>query len=90
MKNFPEVNWSALVRKTIMEKTNELSLKETMLNELKKEENFSQWAVNLIRKGRKDDEIILKKSLPEDAILSEKSFARIWLNKEEDEAWKDL
>ena len=39
---------------------------------------------------RKDDEIILKKSMPESAILSEKSFARTWLNKKEDEVWKDL
>ncbi len=39
---------------------------------------------------KRDDEIILKKSIPESAILSEKSFARTWLNKEEDEAWKDL
>lgn len=39
---------------------------------------------------RKDDEIILKKSIPETAILSEKSLARIWLNEKEDEAWKDL
>lgn len=39
---------------------------------------------------QKEDEIILKKSLPEDAILSEKSFAKIWLNKKEDEAWADL
>ncbi|MBS3084332.1 AbrB/MazE/SpoVT family DNA-binding domain-containing protein [Candidatus Pacearchaeota archaeon] len=38
----------------------------------------------------KDDEIILKKSLPEDALLSEKSFSKTWLNKKEDEAWKDL
>lgn len=39
---------------------------------------------------RKNDEIILKKSIPEDAILSEKSFAGTWLNEEEDEAWKHL
>jgi len=39
---------------------------------------------------RKDDEIILKKSIPEDAILSEKSLSRSWMNKKEDEAWKDL
>jgi len=39
---------------------------------------------------RNGDEIVLKKSIPESAILSEKSFARTWLNKEEDEAWKDL
>lgn len=39
---------------------------------------------------RKDDEIILKKSIPETALWSEKSFAKTWLNKKEDEAWKNL
>jgi len=39
---------------------------------------------------RKDDEIILKKSIPETALLSERSLAKAWLTKEEDEAWKDL
>lgn len=39
---------------------------------------------------RNGDEIILKKSLPESAILSEKALAKTWLNKKEDEAWADL
>lgn len=39
---------------------------------------------------RKDDEIILRKSVPESALWSEKSLAKTWLNKEEDEIWKDL
>ena len=39
---------------------------------------------------RRDNEIILKKSIPESAILSEKSFAKTWLKKKEDEAWKYL
>ncbi len=39
---------------------------------------------------RKDDEIILKKSISDLALLSEESFAEIWLNEKEDEAWKDL
>jgi len=39
---------------------------------------------------RKDDNIIIKKSIPESALLSEKSFAKTWLNKKEDKAWKDL
>lgn len=39
---------------------------------------------------KRDDEIILKKSLPENALLSEKSFAKTWLSKKEDEAWKEL
>ena len=39
---------------------------------------------------RRDDEIILKKSIPETMLLSEKSLAKTWLNPKEDEAWKDL
>lgn len=39
---------------------------------------------------RKNDEIILKKSIPEIALWSEKSLAKTWLNKGEDEVWKDL
>jgi len=39
---------------------------------------------------RKDNEIILKKSIPENALWSEKSLAKTWLNKEEDRIWKDL
>ncbi len=39
---------------------------------------------------RKDNEIILKKNIPETALWSEKSLAKTWLNDEEDEIWKDL
>ncbi len=39
---------------------------------------------------RKDDEIILKRSISDLALLSEESFAETWMNKKEDEAWKDL
>lgn len=39
---------------------------------------------------KKNDEIILKKAIPENLLLSHKSLAKIWLNKKEDEAWKDL
>ena len=39
---------------------------------------------------RKDDEIILKKSVNDLALLSEESLAETWSNKDEDEAWKDL
>ncbi len=41
----------------------------------------------IIRKG---DEITIKKSIPETALWSERSLARTWSNKEEDEIWKDL
>jgi len=39
---------------------------------------------------RKDDEIIIKKSISEWSLLSEESLAETWLTKDEDEAWKDL
>lgn len=39
---------------------------------------------------RKDDEIILKKSIPESALISQRAFAKTWFNEREDEAWKDL
>jgi len=39
---------------------------------------------------RKNDEIILKKNIPETAILSEKSLAQAWLSKEDEEAFAYL
>ena len=39
---------------------------------------------------RKDDEIILKKEIPETAILSEKSLGKAWLSKEDEEAFAYL
>ena len=54
MKKFPEVNWSGLIRKTIEEKTKQLALKEEFLKEFEKEKEFNEWAVKLIREGRKE------------------------------------
>lgn len=53
MKDSPEVNWPHLVRQAIVEKANMLILKKQMLNELEKEKKFNDWAVDIIRKGRK-------------------------------------
>ena len=39
---------------------------------------------------RRDNEIILKKEIPETAILSEKSLAKAWLSKEDEEAFSYL
>ena len=39
---------------------------------------------------RKDDEIILKRSIPETAILSERSLSKAWLSKEDEEAFAYL
>ncbi len=53
MRKHSEINWSGLVRKIIEEKARELSVREEVLNQLKNEEGFNNWAVNLVRKGRK-------------------------------------
>jgi len=55
MKKHPEINWSVLVRKMLIEKAKELSLKEEMFKELNREKSFSEWAVNIVRKGRKNE-----------------------------------
>ncbi|MEK6908969.1 MAG: hypothetical protein AABX23_02875 [Nanoarchaeota archaeon] len=52
MENFPEVNWSGLVKKIIIEKVERLMWKEEMLKMLEGEKEFTDWAVELIRKGR--------------------------------------
>ncbi|MEK6932911.1 MAG: hypothetical protein AABW56_03910 [Nanoarchaeota archaeon] len=52
MKKFSEVNWSGFVRKSIEEKTKELLLKDRMLKELEKEEDFVNWAVKLQHSSR--------------------------------------
>ena len=39
---------------------------------------------------KKDGEIILKKSFPETALLSEKSMAKAWMSKEDEEAFAYL
>jgi len=61
MKLFPEINWSAFIRKSIEEKVEELSWKEKMLKKLKEEESFNEWAVETIRKSRKGRVEQLKK-----------------------------
>lgn len=53
MKRFPEVNWSGLVRKAIVEKAKVLSTKQKIMSELGKEKEFNEWAVEVVRKGRK-------------------------------------
>lgn len=55
MKKFPEVNWSGLVRQIITEKAKELAFKEEMHKQIRKEKEFNDWAVRLIREGRKNE-----------------------------------
>jgi len=53
MNKFDEVNWSGFIRKCIVEKTDELSWKERMLQKLKEEQAIIDWSVKLARHARK-------------------------------------
>lgn len=53
MKEFPEVNWTHLIRSLILQKVSVLKAKKEILNKLEQEENFNKWAVSIIREGRK-------------------------------------
>ena len=54
MKQHQEVNWSGLARTTINQKLQSLSLKKQLKHQLKEEQEFDNWATELIRKGRKE------------------------------------
>ena len=53
MKRFEEVNWSALVRKVIIEEVKKRQLKEELLKGLEREKEFIDWSVELGRKAKK-------------------------------------
>lgn len=53
MKEHDEINWSAIVRKTIEKRIQELRWKEEMLKQLKEEEEFTKWAIKMGRKAKK-------------------------------------
>ncbi len=53
MNRFPEINWSGFVRKSIEEKTKELSWKEEMLKKLALENAFTKWSVDIGKKAKK-------------------------------------
>ena len=61
MEKFSEINWSGFIRKSIEEKTRDLSWREEMLKKLKKEEELTDWAVKLQRSAREDRFEELKK-----------------------------
>jgi hypothetical protein len=54
MQQYPEINWSGLIKKTIEQKVCDLAWKEDMLKKLAKEEMFDQWAVDFGRKIKKE------------------------------------
>jgi hypothetical protein len=53
MDEFPEMNWSSFVTDAIAKRIEGLKWKKDLLEQAKKEEAFSQWAVELVRAGRK-------------------------------------
>ncbi len=63
MKQFPEINWSAFIRKAIEEKTKKLAMKEELLANFKeeKESGFIDWTVELGRRVKKDSAERLRK-----------------------------
>ncbi len=50
MEQFPEINWSGLVRKMLEEKVKQLAWKEEMLKHLHNELDFTQWTIETGRK----------------------------------------
>ena len=52
MKEFPEVNWTHIVRSSIEEKAKKLALKRELLKRLDGEKEFMDWSVGVVRKGR--------------------------------------
>jgi len=61
MNKFSEINWSGFIRKSIEAKVKQLSWKEEMLKRNKEEELFTDWAVKVQRKSRKQRFEELKK-----------------------------
>ena len=58
MNEFPEVNWSEFVKKSIEEKANRLAKLEELKKELEGEQDITDWSVKLqriSRSGRLDE-----------------------------------
>ena len=53
MERFQEINWSGYVRSSIQKKVDSMIWKEEMIEKLKGEEEFDEWAVQLGRKVKK-------------------------------------
>lgn len=52
MKEFPEINWSHIIRESIVEKAKLLQIKKEMIKEIEKDKEFNSWAVKVVREGR--------------------------------------
>lgn len=52
MKEFPEINWTHIVRSSIEDKAKRLALKRELLRNFERERELIDWSVNVVRKGR--------------------------------------
>ena len=66
MKEFPEVNWTHLVRSSIEEKAKKLAIRRELLKKLEspEEQELIDWSVKLGRKAKKDSFKRLSSELP--------------------------
>ena len=53
MRKFSDVNWSSLVRKTIIDEVKKRQLKEELLEKLREEKQFIEWSVELGKKAKR-------------------------------------
>ena len=58
MSEFPEINWSGLIKKLLEAKIKELIWKEEMLEKLEKDKEFENWTIEM---GEKVNKNIAKK-----------------------------
>ena len=61
MKEFPEMNWSGFVKKSIIEKAKRLVKLEELMKELDDEQDINDWSVKLQRASRSGRLDALKK-----------------------------
>ena len=55
MKDFPRINWSFIVKRAIALEIERQKMKKIFLEELEKEKEDMDWAVKVVRKGRKNE-----------------------------------
>lgn len=60
MKEFPEINWTHIVRSSIEEKAKKLALRKELFKKLDEEKDFIDWSVKLGREAKNGRALRLK------------------------------
>ncbi|MDP4039849.1 MAG: hypothetical protein Q8P57_04705 [Candidatus Pacearchaeota archaeon] len=55
MREFPKINWSYIVRRAINLEIERQKMKKEFIKKLEKEKKDIEWAVKVVRKGRKNE-----------------------------------